>query len=65
MLEAEKRRILQQATEVIGREQLAGRLGVPVTVLEAWQRGESSMPDGQLLKIAIMLDDLGRQKRGG
>ena len=65
MLDAEKRRILQQATEMVGREELAGRLAVPVTVLDGWQRGEGSMPDGQLLKVVIMLDSLGRQKRRG
>ena len=50
---------------MVGREELAGRLAVPVTVLDGWQRGEGSMPDGQLLKVVIMLDSLGRQKRRG
>ncbi|HEY7741255.1 MAG TPA: helix-turn-helix transcriptional regulator, partial [Steroidobacteraceae bacterium] len=52
-----KRHLLQRAIELLGREQLAKRLGIPETMLDAWVRGDVTMPDGKLLVLAAALDE--------
>jgi len=58
-----KQNILQQAVKLFGRHELAARLGVPETLLEAWIRGDVTMPDGQLLPLAAILDKLSKSKK--
>ena len=61
---AKKHNILRRAQELIGREQLASRLGIPEAVLDAWVRGDATMPDGKLLDLAAALAEIaGTQKR--
>lgn len=42
----------------MGQQRLAGRLGVPVAFLEAWVRGDMTMPNGYLLPLATTLNQL-------
>jgi hypothetical protein len=49
--------------ELMGREQLAARLGIPETLLDAWIRGDVTMPDGKLLVLAAVLDELAKPKK--
>jgi hypothetical protein len=56
MSHIEKRALLEQAVRLLGRTNVASRLGVPETMLGAWMRGETPMPIGNLLIIAAMLE---------
>ena len=53
-----KQELLKRAAELVGREELAARLNVPVTLLDVWMRGLATMPDRKLLPLADLLDDL-------
>ena len=59
-----KKSLLQRASTLLGREELARRLGVPSELLEAWIAGDATMPDGQLMKLARVLDGVAREDRG-
>lgn len=59
-----KKSLLQRASTLLGREELARRLGVPAELLEAWIAGDATMPDGQLMKLARVLDRVAREDRG-
>jgi len=61
---ATKRQLLERATTLWGREELARRLNVPSTLLEAWVRGDITMPDGKLMDLARVLDNMSREERG-
>lgn len=54
---AEKQELLRRAVELIGQDELAGRIGVTTRLLEAWVRGDPAMPDGKLLVVAAILRD--------
>jgi transcriptional regulator with XRE-family HTH domain len=54
-----KLQLLRQAAKLVGNEELAKRLNVPLTLLEAWLRGLATMPDRKLLTLADLLDKLG------
>ena len=47
------------AAKRLGRTELARRLNVPESLLEAWIAGLASMPDRKLLSLADLLDKLG------
>jgi len=49
----------------MGRDELAQRLNVPPTLLEAWMRGDATMPDGKLMELARALDNISRGKKSG
>lgn len=55
MAETTKQGLLRRAAELIGREELAVRLKVPIDVLEAWMNGQATMPDRKLLVLADVL----------
>ena len=59
MAETTKQNLLEMAAKRIGRAELAKRLNVPESLLEAWMRGLASMPDRKLLALAELLDQLG------
>jgi hypothetical protein len=46
----------------MGRDQVAMRLGIPATLLDAWSRGGVTMPDGKLFILAVILDNEAKQK---
>ena len=54
-----KQHLLKRAAALIGAEELAVRLGVPGTLLDAWLRGLASMPDRKLLKLADVIEGIG------
>lgn len=53
-----KQEILRRAEELMGRDFLAKRLNIPQSMLEAWLRGDVTMPDGKLLDLAAALAEL-------
>lgn len=59
MAETTKQNLLEMAAKRIGRAELAKRLNIPESLLEAWMGGHASMPDRKLLKLAELLDQLG------
>jgi transcriptional regulator with XRE-family HTH domain len=61
--ETTKQRLLQQAAKLVGREELAARLRVPINLLEAWLQGSASMPDRKLVQLAEVLDQFGRAEK--
>jgi len=58
-----KQQLLQRAVTLMGRDHLAARLGIPETLLDAWIRGDVTMPDGKLLVLAAVLDEVARPKK--
>jgi DNA-binding transcriptional regulator YdaS (Cro superfamily) len=58
-----KKTLLQRASTLLGRDDLARRLGVPPALLEAWIAGDATMPDGQLLNLSRVLDRVAREDR--
>ena len=60
---ATKRQLLERASKLLGRDELAERLNVPSTLLEAWMRGDATMPDGKLMDLARVLDNISREER--
>jgi hypothetical protein len=59
-----KKSLLQRASSLLGRDELARRLGVPERLLAAWIAGDATMPDGQLMNLARVLDRAAREDRG-
>lgn len=55
-----KRQFLQRAADLLGQDELAWRLSVPSRVLQAWIRGDITMPDGKLLVLAVVLENFPR-----
>ena len=45
----------------LGRKELARRLGVLESLLEAWIGAKASMPDRKLLQLAALIDELGEE----
>ena len=60
MNKAEKQDLLRRSAELVGKLNLAQRLRISERQLEAWMRGDSVMPDGQLLRLAEILADVSR-----
>ena len=56
----EKQELLRRSADLVGKKHLAQRLRISEAVLEAWMRGDSTMPDGQLLRLAEILADASR-----
>lgn len=59
-----KQRLLREAVELIGLEEVATHLRAPASLVDAWMRGLSSMPDRKLLLLADLLDKYGRPEKG-
>ncbi len=59
MGETTKQNLLRMAAQRLGGDELAKRLNVPRSLLEAWMSGHASMPDRKLLQLAALLDQLG------
>ena len=55
---ANKQELLRRSAELIGKSTLAKRFRIPETLLDAWIRGDSNMPDAQLLRLAELLVEL-------
>jgi len=57
-MDATKRELLQRAVRLYGAGALAAKLRVPEMTLEAWMRGDATMPDGEFLVLACLLQKL-------
>lgn len=55
-MQSTRQDLLRKAVTLIGREELAVKLGVPTHLLEAWMNGQASMPDRKLVQLANVLD---------
>lgn len=55
-------KVLASASDLLGREELAARLGVNSTVLEAWIAGRSTMPGVKLRLLTIALAEFAARK---
>ena len=64
MPETNKQRLIRRAAELMGPEELARRLRIPPSQVEAWIRGDATMPDGQFRALSEALDAWARDKRG-
>jgi DNA-binding transcriptional regulator YiaG len=58
-----ERQILERATALMSRKELAECLRVPKAVLDAWVQGEGAIPSGKLLMLAVILDKLAGGKQ--
>jgi hypothetical protein len=61
--ETPKQQVLREAADLVGREQLAVLMNVPASTLDAWLRGQTSMPDRKLRALGDILDDISGLKR--
>ena len=59
----EKRGVLQRAAKFFDTTELARRLNVSLALLEAWIRGDTTMPDGKWMDLARVLDRISREQR--
>ena len=55
MAATDNQRILKRACELFGSKAVAGEMRVSEALLEAWVRGDATMPDGQLLRLSEAL----------
>lgn len=62
MSKAAKKQLLHRATELVNRKELASRLGISESQLDAWLRGDLTMPDGKLLVLAAILDGIAKDQ---
>jgi hypothetical protein len=63
MAAMDKQRLLQQAAGLFGRKALAEGLNVSEALLDAWIKGDATMPDGQLLRLAQALVRLAEKEK--
>jgi DNA-binding transcriptional regulator YiaG len=63
LTETTKQRLLKQAAQALGKEELAARLKVPVSTLEAWIGGHAMMPDRKLITLADVMDKVAAEKK--
>jgi hypothetical protein len=61
-IDATKRHLIEGATKLLGQDELARRLNVASTLLGAWVRGDTTMPDGKLMELARVLDEISREE---
>jgi hypothetical protein len=62
MSKTAKKQLLQRATGLVKRKELASRLGIPDLQLDAWLSGDLTMPDGKLLVLAAILDGIAKDR---
>jgi hypothetical protein len=55
-------RVIASASDLLGREELALRVGVNAKVLEAWIAGRAMVPSVKLRLLTIALADFAAQK---
>lgn len=63
MKKTNKQHLLQRSVALMGHKELAERLRISPSQLEAWIRGDATMPDGHLLRLAEILDKVARPER--
>ena len=57
-----KQEIVRRAIELVGHVELAGQLGVPSWMVEAWLCGGIDMPDSNLMDLAVFLLESNRPR---
>ena len=57
-------RLLASAGDLLGRDELSARLGINRQVLEAWIRGEGTVPSVKLSLLTIALAEFAARKTG-
>jgi DNA-binding transcriptional regulator YiaG len=55
-------RVIASASDLLGHEELAMRLGVNAKVLESWIAGRATMPGVKLRLLTIALADFAARK---
>ena len=63
MSETKNQLLLRRAADLVGRGELAIRLKVPGSLLEAWISGHVAMPDRQLIVLADILNKFADRSR--
>jgi len=59
VVEETKLAMLRRAAELVGHDELAIRLKVPRHLLDAWMRGQATMPDRKIPLLAdVLLQEL-------
>jgi hypothetical protein len=51
-------RALQVAEKHLGAQQLAQRLDIPETMIEAWRLGHAPIPEGKFLQLVDIITEL-------
>lgn len=64
MSETSPQRLLASAGDLLGRDELSVRLGIRRQVLEAWIRGEGTVPSAKLSLLTIALAEFAARKPG-
>ena len=62
MSEETKQNLLKSVALRVGTADLAKRLNVPESLLQAWMSGHASMPDRKFLLLAEVLEQLGDEQ---
>jgi hypothetical protein len=62
MSEIASQRLLARAGDLLGRDQLSASLGIDRKVLDAWIRGEGTVPSVKLSLLTIALAELAARK---
>jgi hypothetical protein len=60
---ANRQTVLRKAATLVGREELAEGLKVPLTLLDAWMNGNAHMPDRQLAALARLLNEISARRK--
>jgi hypothetical protein len=58
----DKQRILKDATALFGRKAIADGLNVSEAMLDSWNSGDGTIPDGLLLRLADLLVKLAAKR---
>jgi hypothetical protein len=56
MVDTAKQQLVRRAAKLVGAQELAIELRVPLALLEAWINGHASMPERKFLALADLLD---------
>jgi hypothetical protein len=64
MAEITPPRLLASAGDLLGRDELSVRLGIDRQVLEAWIRGEGTVPSVKLSLLTVALAEFAARKPG-
>ena len=59
-MKTDKQELLRKSADLVGKKHLAQRLRISETLLEARMRGDTTMPDGQLLRLSEILAEASR-----
>ena len=59
----DRRRVLKEACDLFGAKVVAAEMRVSEAVVDAWVRGDATMPEDELLHLARALLSLASAKR--